>query len=1135
MKRSTTRHSFAWLNATQFFGALNDNAFKLLVIFFLADHLGFDRSSTIGLAAIVFVVPFLLFSHAAGVLADRYSKQNIIFYAKCTETALMVAGLVAILLASPLMLYVLLFLLCTQSAFFGPSKYGIIPELVKQDELSRANSFLVGLSYLAIIIGTFIPSLFLVTIFHDSFIGLAAVCLAVSLLGLASSCRIEETAPVGSTNQKFTPLFVVEIFRTLFGLRKERYLFATLLSVAYFLFLAAFIQQNLLLLGPEVLGWNITTSGYLFPIAAIGIALGALASGRLSGRSIEFGLVPIGTFGLTLCCLLMGGVSASLPAILSLIFFIGVSAGLFIVPLQAYVQQKSPRDRLGEILACMNFLNFFGVAMAALIFLLFTKGFGMTARGCFIINGLMTAGLAVAAFIILPDFVVRFLILVLTRIIYRIRVVGNEHMPVTGPALLACNHVTWSDALILSATQQRRIRFIMERSIYRNRWLHPLFRLMRVIPISATDPPHELEASIQMARQALDDGFLVCVFPEQRLTRNGNLLRFKPGIERILKGTDHPIIPVYIGGGWGSVLSHYYGRLMARIPARRCHITVVIGSPLPAGTSSYVIRQTVSELASSYFDTKKNRTRFLPYQFIKTARRRFTKPAIADTTGKNLSFGKTLIASILLGHEIKRITGGQDKIGVLLPAAAGGVLANIAIPLIGKIPVNLNFTASADAFNSSIQQCGIKTVITARPFEEKIGSKCPVPDSAVYIEDLLDDIAHSTKIRALLKALFLPASILYPTRHLSPDDPATIIFSSGSTGEPKGIVLSHHNILSNIEGFRMILRFDKDDRLCGVLPFFHSFGFTATLWGPLVSGFVAYYHSNPIEGGVIAQMIRENKLTMLFATPTFLLTYMSKAKEDDFRSLRLIITGAEKLKKKLADRFEERFGIRPMEGYGATELSPVTAANIADANIAGLKQTGLKEGSVGHPIPGVTARIVHPESGEELNENEEGLLLIKGPNVMQGYLGNPEKTEEALNQGWYSTGDIARIDSDGFIYLVDRLMRYSKIGGEMVPHLAVEEVLLKGLETVDQIVYVTAAPDEKKGEQLVVLYTAEAGDADRLHDLVKHSTLPNLWHPRKNNYFRIDEMPLLGSGKLDMKALKTIAKELVEAKTVEPQ
>lgn len=603
------KHSFGWLNATQFFGALNDNVFKLLIVFYLVDHLGFDRKTTIGLAAMVFVAPFLLFSHAAGILADRYSKQRIVFYAKCMETILMAAGMAAVLLSSPTLLYALLFLMCTQSAFFGPSKYGLIPELVKQDELSRANSFLVGLTYLAIIIGTFIPSLFLVTVFHKSYIGLATVCLCISSLGLLSSMRIEKTAAVGSTKQRFTPFFVVDIFRTLFGLRKDRYLFITLLSVAYFLFLGAFIQQNLLLLGPEVLGWDTTTSGYLFPVAAIGIALGAVISGKLSGRSIEFGLVPLGSAGLAIACLLLGSTANSLLTILAFIFLIGISAGLFIVPLQTFVQQKSPRERLGEILACMNFLNFLGVALAAAIFLLLTKVFGMSAQGCFITNGLMTTGLAIAAFIILPDFVMRFLILVLTRAIYRIRTVGHDNIPVTGPALLVSNHVTWADALLIAATQQRRIRFMMERSIYRNRWLNPLYRLMKVIPVAAGDPPHQLAASIQEARHALDEGAMVCIFPEQRLTRNGNLLRFKSGIEHILKGTQHPVIPVYIGGGWGSVLSHYYGRILARLPSRRCRITVVFGTPLPADTPTHTARQAVAELEKTYFDSRKDRTR----------------------------------------------------------------------------------------------------------------------------------------------------------------------------------------------------------------------------------------------------------------------------------------------------------------------------------------------------------------------------------------------------------------------------------------------------------------------------------------------------------------------------------------------
>ena len=1130
MKHSNSQHSFAWLNATQFFGALNDNVFKLLVVFFLVDHLGFDRKATIGLASMVFVLPFLLFSHSAGIMADRYSKQNIIFYAKGMETVLMILGLVGILISSPFMLYALLFLMCVQSAFFGPSKFGIIPELVKPDQLSSANSFMVGLTYLAIIIGTFLPSLFLVTLFHDSYAGLASACIVISAMGLLSSSRIGETAPVGSTEQKFTPLFVIEIFKTLFSLRKDRYLFMTLLCMAYFLFLGAFIQQNLLLLGPEVLGWDTTTSGYLFPMAAIGIALGALAAGKLSGRSIEFGVVPVGAAGLSLTCLLLG-VSNSLPVILTLVFLVGISAGLYVVPLQAFIQQRSPRNRLGEILACMNFLNFTGVAVAAILFIVLSKSLGLSAKGCFLVTGLITTALALFTFIILPDFIIRFVVLTVTRTIYHVRTRGVENIPVTAPALLVSNHVTWSDALILTATQQRRIRFIMERSIYRNRWLNPLYRLMKVIPGSASDTPHQLEVSIAEARQALDDGYLVCAFPEQAMTRNGNLLRFKTGIEHILKGTSHPLIPVYIGGGWGSVLSHYHGRLLSRLPTHRCRITVIFGKPLPSNTITKTARLAVSELANDYFNTKKSRTRYLPYQFIKTARRQFRKRAVSDTTGKDLTFGKTLIASILLGDAIKGITEGEDKIGVLLPSTVGGALVNIAVPLIGKVPVNLNFTASVAGFNSSIEQCGIKTVITARPFAEKIAAKCPVPDDAVYIEDLLKGISAGAKINALLKALFAPASMIYPTRNLSPDDPATIIFSSGSTGDPKGIVLSHHNVISNIEGFQMILRLDHTDSLCAILPFFHSFGFTATLWGPLVAGFQASYHPNPIEGKVIADMVREKQLTLLFATPTFLLTYIPKAKKEDFQSLRMIITGAEKLKKKLADRFEELFGIRPMEGYGATELAPITSVNLPDTTINGMTQPGLKDGSVGHPIPGVTAKLVHPESGEALQEGQdEGLLLVKGPNVMQGYLGHPEKTAEVLKDGWYATGDIAKIDSDGFIYLVDRLMRYSKIGGEMVPHLAVEEILLQGLDAVNQIVYVTAAPDERKGEQLVVLFTAEAGDAHTLSDLVKQSSLPNLWHPRKDNYFQIEEMPALGTGKLDMKQLKIIAMERVEAK-----
>jgi acyl-[acyl-carrier-protein]-phospholipid O-acyltransferase/long-chain-fatty-acid--[acyl-carrier-protein] ligase len=317
------------------------------------------------------------------------------------------------------------------------------------------------------------------------------------------------------------------------------------------------------------------------------------------------------------------------------------------------------------------------------------------------------------------------------------------------------------------------------------------------------------------------------------------------------------------------------------------------------------------------------------------------------------------------------------------------------------------------------------------------------------------------------------------------------------------------------------------------LPFFHSFGYTCTLWCPLLSGFSAFYHPNPLEAATIAERVRTERLTVLLATPTFLLSYLRKATPEDFATLRLVVTGAEKLKPALADSFREKFGIRPLEGYGATELSPVVSVNIPDACFDGVAQTGTKPGSVGHPIPGVAVRIVDPETGALLPTGREGLLLVKGPNVMKGYIGQPDKTAEVFRDGWYVTGDIARTDEEGFIHLVDRLSRYSKIAGEMVPHQAVEEKLHEALKLFNQALYVTAVEDEKKGEQLVVLYTAEAGSLDGMYSAVRDVDIPNLWKPRKEYFFPIPALPTLGSGKLDLNRLKEIARERVRERRVE--
>ena len=1119
--------SFAWLNATQFLGALNDNFFKFLLIFVIISELGDDKENiVITSVTFVFVIPFLLFSHPAGVLADRISKSRIIVFTKCFEVCVMLIGCLAIVITAVPLMYVTLFLMCTQSAIFGPSKYGVVPELVSESRLSRANSLLVGASYLAIIIGTFLASFLVDKVWPKNYTAAGLCCIGIAVAGLFASKGIAKTVPAGS-GKRFSVLFPLEVYRTLKQVASDKHLITAVWAGAYFLFLGAFIQQNALLYGPEHLGITREQSGYLFSIAAIGIGLGALIAGRLSGRNIEFGLVPIGAAGLTIACILFGFIEATFLKALPLMLLAGVSSGMFVVPLNAFVQYQSPPEQRGQILACQSILSFLGVALSAALLYLLNEQLKLSAAGCFVVVGLLTGVLTVFVVYKLPDFLVRLVAVTLTKTVYRMRVYGDEHLPTRGPALIVPNHVTWVDAVLLCVTTTRRIRFVMSRQAMEGRFLTPIFRLMRCIPVSPDDPPRVIAASLKETRAALDAGQLVCIFAEGALTRNGNMRGFRPGLEFILKNSDYPVIPAYIGGGWGSIFSHYHGKLVAALPKRIPYpISISYGPPMPATSTSNEIRQAVQEISSRHWDGQKNPRRTLIHKFVRMARRKWTSSAIEDTTGKRLTFGRTLTGAIALSTIVDDLGKDQEMIGILLPSTVGGALTNIAVTLTGRVPVNLNFTASRESMAHSVALCGIRTVISSKAFLEKLEGVA-APDGTVFLEDLMPRITGGQKCLSLLKALFAPTRSLMTYRRATPHDLATVIFSSGSTGIPKGVMLTHHNLLSNIDAFAGIFGFRDSDRVCGILPLFHSFGFAVSLWCPLIVGFTTHFHPNPVDGSKIAEIVREEKLTVLMTTPTFLLTYIRRASAEDFASLRVVVTGAEKLKTRVSDAFEKRFGSRPREGYGTTELSPVVGFNVPDVTTEGVSQVGTKEGSIGHPIPGVALKIIDTSTDEVLGLNEDGLVCVKGPNVMRGYLKDQAKTDEVLQNGWYNTGDIGHIDEDGFLFLVDRLSRFSKIGGEMVPHLAIEEAIMDGLGAVNPVAAVTAAPDERKGEQLVVLYTAAAGDPDNIRQIIRDCDLPNLWKPRDENFLQIESMPTLGSGKLDVMQIKDIANTLV--------
>ncbi len=1112
--------AFSYLNATQFLGALNDNIFKLLIILFLIGLHGTVAASNVtALAGAVFVVPFLLFTALAGKFADRFSKRNIVVCTKVAEVAIMLIGCAAFLLQSPFGLYCVLFLMAAQSAFFAPSKYSIVPELVKSEQLSRANGTLEAMTYLAIVIGMALGP-FLSQATDGRFALTGAICVTVAFLGLAVSLMIPRTPAVG-TVRPASLFFLRDIWRTLWDIRRQKELLLAVVASAYFLLIGGFIYSNLIPYGIKHLGFDETQSGYLFVMAAIGIGTGAFWAGRLSGRNVEFGVVPLGAIGLTVSSAGLGFIPG-LYHTFALVFLMGVSAGLFIVPVHAFIQLRSPSQRRGEILAASSFLGWVGVLFASGLIYCFTSLWGLSAGQVFAVLGVITLIPTVVTIMLLPDFLVRFLGVLLTRLCYRIKVAGIENIPADKGALLVCNHVSWVDALLLAATQQRRIRFIMDKSFYNKWWLRPTCKLMKVIPISAGDPPKKIITSLRQARQAMDDGFMVCVFAEGVITRSGMLAKFKGGFEHIMKGSSYCLIPVYLGGVWGSIFSYYNGRLLSMLPKKFPYpVSIHFGEAMPADSSVSQIREKVTELSGEYFDSLKSPKRNLVYRYVKAARKNWSKRCVSDSIGKRLNYGRTLVSAVALAEQIDKLAGPGDKVGILLPPSVAGAIANLAVTISGRIAVNLNYTTSQEARNIAIEQCGIKCVISSRTFIEKIGIGDDLP-GVVFLEDIIVRIDSKAKIKAYLKARFLPLR-LFTSRRRSSDDLATVIFSSGSSGKPKGVMLSHHNIISNIEALRIVIQIRSDDNLCGVLPFFHSFGFNCGLWLPLISGVSVSYITNPLDGAMVGQSVRQNRSTILFAPPTFFLNYIRRVNEKDFSSLRLVAAGAEKLKKRLADAFEDKFKIRPLEGYGATELSPVVSLNIPDVEADGVYQVGTKIDSVGHPIPGVAVKIVDIETKEPLAAGDEGLLLIKGPNVMLGYLNMEEKTAEALQDGWYDSGDIAKIDADGFITITDRLSRFSKIGGEMVPHIGVEQVYLKALDTHEQIVAVTSIPDPKKGEELVVLHLAEAGNAKRLHEIIAKSDMPNMWKPRRDNYIQIESMPVLGSGKLDVMKLKKIA------------
>jgi acyl-[acyl-carrier-protein]-phospholipid O-acyltransferase / long-chain-fatty-acid--[acyl-carrier-protein] ligase len=1123
------------LIATQFQGAFNDNAYRFVIVFFLLGLAGksseghtseSDSAFITGMATVLFSIPFLLFPSYAGAFSDRFSKRFMTIATKWWEIGVMLVGLVAFIIEFPPLIWAMLFMMATQSAFFSPAKYGMMPELLPESKLSWGNGILQMGTLVAIIAGTAVAGVLMDKFPSITFISLFLITLSV--LGLFTSVLI---TPLRAANPKQgIPLLPWSGTARCFGVFwRDKWLFLTMLGLGYFWFAGALIQNNIVLHGKtSMLLEGDTMIALLQAAMALGIGAGSVAAGYLSRGKIEGGLVPIGALGMTVFCGLLAVPGWGYGFTLFLLFGMGFSGGFFDVPLAATLQHRSPEELRGGMIATSNLVTFAGISLAGGVFLYLGVN-DIQVNSYYVFLGTAILSLTVGIYIcwLMPMFLLRFLLWAGMSTVYRIRALRTENIPQQGGALLVANHMSFVDALFIIASIDRPIRFIMSKDLFEKGWVRPFAKIMQAIPISAMSSPRELIQSMRAATEALENGDLVCIFAEGQITRTGQMLPFKKGLERITKDVDVPIVPVFLDRLWGSVFSFSDQKFFLKWPRKiPFPVTICYGEAMPGNSSAVEVREAIQLLGSEAVMTHEHD--LLQRQFVRMARKYPRHMAMADQRTPHLSLGKALIGSIVMARKLRPHLDEREMVGVVLPASVGGGLANVALQLMGKVAVNLNFTASKEALHSSAKQCNLKHIITAKAFLEKM--PLDLPCEPIYLEDIMGSVTGKDRITSMLMAFLLPVKMLErmlgAPRDRSPQDLLTVIFSSGSEGDPKGVMLTHYNLASNIEAALQVIQLDRNDTIMGFLPFFHSFGYIAALWIPLTRGVKVVYHANPLEAKVIGQLVHKYKITFLVSTPTFLQAYIRRCAPEEFSSLRYVITGAEKLPARIREAFKNKFGIEPLEGYGTTELSPGVSFNVPDYRAPGFYQVATKHGTIGHPLPGISARVMDPDTHEVLAQGEEGLLCIKGPNVMKGYLGMPEKTAEVLVDDWYNTGDIAKIDEEGFITITDRLSRFSKIGGEMVPHTKIEETLHKLLELTDQEMAVVGIPDESKGEKLVVLHTLQDGLLESLVERLEDSDLPNLWRPRANAFYKIDELPVLGSGKLDLKALKKMATEM---------
>ena len=1120
---------FAPLFWCQFFSAFSDNFLKNALVFLILFHIGGSTGEAlITLAAAIFIAPYFFLSALGGEIADRYDKALVAQRLKFAEIGVAVIAVTGFVLHLIPVLFVALFLFGVVGSLFGPIKYGILPDHLARSELPAGNALVEGATFMAILLGTIVGGLAAKGGGDPaSFAGLMMVFALACWIASLLIPRTGEGAPelVISRN------IFASTWELLNHLRTDKRLWWGALVTSWFWLVGAVVLSLLPPLVKTGLGGTeevVTAFLAVFSIAvAVGSGLAAwLASGRLVLLPTLIGAVLLGVFALDLGWASYGSPPVVTPAGVSEVFSsvhgyrvmiglagLAIAGGLYIVPTFAAVQSWAGADRRARVIAAVNVLNAAFMVTGTLI-VAFLQSLGVGTPMLFIIIGLFTFAVAIAIGRTMPASSFSDFLSIVFRAFYRVEVKGAENLLNAGTnPIIALNHVSFLDAPLALSLLGREPVFAIDAGIAKRWWVKPFLGLTRAMPLDPTKP-----MATRTLINAVRGGEALIIFPEGRITVTGSLMKVYDGAGLIADKSNALVVPVRIEGlemtpfsrlSRGQVKRRWFPKVTVTVldpvkltidPALRGkHRRQAAGAALYEIMSNLVFRTTSTD-------------RTVVEALIEAADTHgLSRIAVEDPVTGALSYRKLLMGAAILGRKLMPFADEGRPIGLMLPNANGAAVTLIALMSAGRVPAMINFSAGEANILAACKAAKLDTIITARGFIERGRLDGLIAALAREVRIVyLEDIRASVTLTDKLQGFFQAKKPLVP-RHA--DDWAAVLFTSGSEGVPKGVVLSHRNMLANAAQAAARIDFGRQDKVFNVLPVFHSFGLTVGLVLPLVSGVRIYLYPSPLHYRTVPELIYGVNATILFGTDTFLNGYARAAHAYDFRSLRYILAGAEPVKESTRRAYMEKFGLRILEGYGVTETAPALALNTPMFN---------KFGTVGRLLPGMDVRLEKVEGVED-----GGRLFVKGPNVMLGYLRveNPGVLDPPVD-GWHDTGDIVSIDKQGFVTIKGRAKRFAKIGGEMISLAAVETIAAELWPDVPSAV--AAVPDPRKGERLVLVTQQASATRAEFQTYAKGHGASDLMIP--SEIMIVPKLPLLGSGKVDQVSVVKLVRERVAEK-----